>query len=66
MKSLIFTGKTGYLPEPGTIEFIFLEGCAKENRKVWEYLSRCSKGEIEATIEHLQRLGWGFEWVTLQ
>lgn len=66
MKSLFFNGKSGYPPEPGTLEFIFLQGCTDENADVWMYLSKCPRWEIESVISHLRDMGWGFEWVTLQ
>lgn len=66
MKSLFFNGRTGYLPEPGTLESIFLEGCTNENEDIWNYLSKCPAWEIEAVVKHLREMGWGFEWVTLQ
>lgn len=65
MKSLFFNGRTGYLPDPGTLEFTFLQGCTDESEDVWESLSKCSAWEIEDVVRRLREMGWGFEWVTL-
>jgi len=65
MKNLIFNGRVGYYPDPGTLESFFLAGCSSEDPQVWRYLSRLSKSEVDAIIEHLIHMGWGFEWVTI-
>lgn len=65
MKNLIFNGRIGYYPDPGTLESIFLAGCSNEGEKAWRYLAGLSRHEIESVIKHLIDMGWGFEWVTI-
>lgn len=65
MKNLIFNGRIGYRPEPGTLEHLFIAGCAEENKEVWDRLASCSRQEMEMVIKSLIELGWGFEWVTV-
>jgi hypothetical protein len=62
---LRFNGSTGKSPEPESKEELFLVACCIEDRRIWRDVVSLSADEIHEAIENLQRLGWGFELVTL-
>lgn len=59
---LRFDGRVGEIPEPETLEFMVLAACA--DRKAWP-LMNLKVGDFERAIAALQRMGWGFQWITL-
>jgi hypothetical protein len=61
---LIFTGKQGRTPSRGSVERLVLEACA--DPRAWPRLKRLEPGDFEWAIGRLRKMGWGFEWVTLQ
>lgn len=62
---LRFNGRIGRAPDPQSTEALFLAACCAEDRRVWRALCDHKAWEIREAIETLQRLGWGFEWVTV-
>lgn len=63
---LRFNGKVGRLPEPGSAESMLLAACSVEDKRLWRDVAALPSWEIYEAIERLQRLGWGFELVTIQ
>ena len=62
---LLFNGKCGRVPAPGSIEAAVLDACM--DPRAWRALKRrLEPGDFEAAIERLCKMGWGFVWGSLQ
>lgn len=62
---LHFSGKQGLEPEFGSDEHLFLVACSSSDPKTWSLLHGLSEEEVKVVVSNLQRMGWGFFFVTL-
>ena len=63
---LRFDGTRGQTPDEDSLEYMLLQACSVEDRKLWRELKKARYLELERAINRLRRLGWGFEWITWQ
>jgi hypothetical protein len=63
--NLLFNGQQGMDPEYGSPEHNFLLACTFEQPELWAEFDDMDDSEVEAIVDNLVRLGWGFEFVTL-
>ena len=62
--TLVFDGRRGLVPPPGSMEYIVLAACC--DRRAWTQLKRLEPGDFEWAIDQLRAMGWGFVWTNLQ
>lgn len=62
---LLFNGTCGKPPEAGSDEHLFLVACTSEVPELWEYFNSMKDEEVDCIVGELQRMGWGFSFVTL-
>lgn len=62
---LHYTGKRGDLPEYGSDEHLFLIACTHETPELWEMFASMTEKEVQAIVNSLCSLGWGFYFVTV-
>jgi hypothetical protein len=62
---LVFNGICGNPPELGSDEHLFLVACSTELPELWEYFDGMEEDDVASIVEALQRMGWGFQYITL-
>lgn len=51
---LIFDGRIGLRPDPGSLEETFLTACSRENRRLWTELRRYPFEELVEAVYNLR------------